>query len=151
MAVLTQLQLDGSSTVYDLNDARISSTSVSTATHFLGTNSSVSAINPISAADLASVLGVAESKSKWNVSTVDDLMVPGFYLVTVSSGTGLPFGTCTFMLLVIGGQTSNTSGFDRCAQIAVCIYASSTYSLGDTKIRCKASTGWTEWKKVTMS
>lgn len=58
MAVLTQLQLDGSSTVYDLNDARISSTSVSTATHFLGTNSSVSAINPISASDLASVLGV---------------------------------------------------------------------------------------------
>lgn len=57
MAVLAQLQLDGSSTVYDINDARISSTSVSTATHFLGTNSSVSAINPISAADLASVLG----------------------------------------------------------------------------------------------
>ena len=57
MAVLTQLQLDGSSTVYDLNDARISATSVSTATHFLATNSSVSAINPISASDLASVLG----------------------------------------------------------------------------------------------
>ena len=57
MAVMTQLQLEGSSTVYDINDARISSTSVSTATHFLGTNSSVSAINPISAADLASVLG----------------------------------------------------------------------------------------------
>ena len=150
MAVMTQLQLEGSSTVYDLNDARISSTSVSTATHFLGTNSSVSAINPISAADLASVLGVAESKSKWNMSTVDDLMAPGFYLVSVSSGTGLPFGTCTFMLLVIGGQTSNT-GFDRCAQIAICIYANGTYSLGDTKIRCKASTGWTEWRKVTMS
>ena len=97
------------------------------------------------------VLGVAESKSKWNVSTVDDLMAPGFYLVTVSSGTGLPFGTCTFMLLVIGGKASNTSDFDRCAQIAICIYASSTYSLGDTKIRCKASTGWTEWRKVTMS
>lgn len=87
------------------------------------------------------VLGVAESKSKWNVSTVDDLMAPGFYLVSVSSGTGLPFGNCTFMLLVIGGKTSNTSGFDRCAQIAFCIYASSTYSLGDTKIRCKVSTG----------
>lgn len=57
MAVLTQLQLEGSSTVYDVNDARISATSVATATHFLATNSGVSAINPISAADLASVLG----------------------------------------------------------------------------------------------
>ena len=57
MAVLTQIQLEGSSTVYDLNDARISATSVATATHFLATNSGVSAINPISAADLASVLG----------------------------------------------------------------------------------------------
>ena len=57
MAVMTQLQLEGSSTVYDINDARISATSVATATHFLATNSGVSAINPISAADLASVLG----------------------------------------------------------------------------------------------
>ena len=68
MAVLTQIQLEGSSTVYDINDARISATSVATATHFLATNSGVSAINPISAADLASVLGGSASSATQSVS-----------------------------------------------------------------------------------
>lgn len=58
MANITELQLQGDSTVYKLNDARITTSAVSTATHFLATDSSISSIAPITAANLASVLGV---------------------------------------------------------------------------------------------
>lgn len=55
---LRELQLQGDSTVYKLNDARITTTAVTTATHILTTNSGVTSIAPITAANLASVLGV---------------------------------------------------------------------------------------------
>lgn len=57
MANMTELQLQGDSTVHKLNDARISTTAVTTATHILTTNSGVTSIAPITAANLASVLG----------------------------------------------------------------------------------------------
>lgn len=57
MANITELQLQGDSTVHKLNDARITTTAVSTATHILATDSSISSIAPITAANLASVLG----------------------------------------------------------------------------------------------
>lgn len=53
---LRELQLQGDSTVYKLNDARITTTAVTTATHFLATDGSVSSIAPITAANLASVV-----------------------------------------------------------------------------------------------
>lgn len=58
MANITQLQITGSSTIHNLNDARISATAVTTATHVLTANSGVTSIAPIAVADLASVLGV---------------------------------------------------------------------------------------------
>jgi len=64
MANITELQLQGDSTVHKLNDARISTTAVSTATHFLATDSSISSIAPITAANLASVLG-ADKRSEF--------------------------------------------------------------------------------------
>lgn len=102
MAVMTQLQLEGSSTVYDLNDARISSTSVSTATHFLGTNSSVSAINPISASDLASVLGAAKSFS----GSIDECTSPGFYYCSPSGNLpDLGGGTSAWYYIIVIGRS----------------------------------------------
>lgn len=61
MANITELQLQGDSTVHKLNDARITTTAVTTATHILTTNSGVTSIAPITAADLASVLGGSTS------------------------------------------------------------------------------------------
>ena len=61
MANITELQFQGDSTVHKLNDARITTTAVTTATHFLATNSGISSIAPITAANLASVLGVPRS------------------------------------------------------------------------------------------
>lgn len=57
MAAINQIKLNSTSTTYDVNDKRITTSEVSTATHFLATDSSVSSIAPITAANLASVLG----------------------------------------------------------------------------------------------
>lgn len=56
MAAINQITIAGGST-YDVNDKRITTSAVSTATHFLATDSSISSIAPITAANLASVLG----------------------------------------------------------------------------------------------
>ena len=65
MAVLDQLNLNLGTeqnpnwVLHDLHDKRISTTAVTTATHLLATNAGVTAMNPISAANVASVLGGA--------------------------------------------------------------------------------------------
>lgn len=55
--------------LHDVNDKRISSTAVTTATHLLATDASLSAINPITAANLASVLGVNATLWEENFGT----------------------------------------------------------------------------------
>lgn len=64
MANITELQLQGDSTVHKLNDARITTTAVTNNTHILTTNSDVTSIAPITAANLASVLGAGFFKKK---------------------------------------------------------------------------------------
>lgn len=133
MAVMTQLQLEGSSTVYDLNDARISSTSVSTATHFLGTNSSVSAINPISASDLASVLGAIQFTNK-SSGSLNNIITNKFFRAA-STVTNVPsvydcFGVAIF--------DENGLGIQLLADL-----------LGNAYVRAKNGTGWKNWKKIT--
>ena len=59
MANITELQLQGDSTVHKLNDARITTTAVPTATHILTTNSTVSSIAPITAGNLGKVVAGA--------------------------------------------------------------------------------------------
>lgn len=90
MANITELQLQGDSTVHKLNDARITTTAVTTATHILTTNSGVTSIAPITAANLASVLGaIKESQElivdlglpsgrKWATHNIDVTMQNGF-------------------------------------------------------------------------
>ena len=56
---LRELQLQGDSTVYKLNDARITTTAVTTATHILTTNSGVTSIAPITAENLGKVVAGA--------------------------------------------------------------------------------------------
>lgn len=64
MAVVNQLNLNVGTeqnpnfVLHDINDKRISTTAVTTATHLLTCNSGVTSIAPITAANLASVLGV---------------------------------------------------------------------------------------------
>lgn len=62
MANITELQLQGDSTVHKLNDARITSTPITNPTHILGSeNANLTSIAPITIANLASVIGVPRS------------------------------------------------------------------------------------------
>ena len=66
MAVVTQIKLGTSGTTYDINDERIKTTAVNTATHLLTTDSGVTSIAPITTANLASVLGVGSGAKNVN-------------------------------------------------------------------------------------
>lgn len=65
MANITELQLQGDSTVHKLNDARITTTPITNPTHILGSkNANLTSIAPITIANLASVLGVPRSNDE---------------------------------------------------------------------------------------
>ena len=93
MANITELQLQGDSTVHKLNDARITTTAVDTATHILtmATNSGETSIAPITAANLASVLG-ADVGSVLGIKVID---------VDASQDwidTGISGGICLYLM-----------------------------------------------------
>ena len=89
MAAINQITIAGGST-YDVNDKRITTSAVETATHFLATDSSISSIAPITAKNLASVLGATResqelivdlglpSGRKWATHNIDVTMQNGF-------------------------------------------------------------------------
>ena len=74
MAVVNQLNLNVGTeqnpnfVLHDINDKRISTTAVTTATRILTCNSGVTSIAPITAANLASVLGVAGNYGFYRIS-----------------------------------------------------------------------------------
>ena len=91
MANITELQLQGDSTVHKLNDARITTTVITNPTHILGSeNANLTSIAPITIANLASVLGaIKESQElivdlglpsgrKWATHNIDVTMQNGF-------------------------------------------------------------------------
>ena len=91
MANITELQLQGDSTVHKLNDARITTTVITNPTYILGSeNANLNSIAPITVANLASVLGaIRESQElivdlglpsgrKWATHNIDVTMQNGF-------------------------------------------------------------------------
>ena len=107
MAVVDQLNLNVGTeqnpnfVLHDINDKRISTTAVTTATHILTCNSGVSSIAPISAANLAAVLGAFEHATvRENTTSFDDL----------------PEGSIRLMGLHNGGRPNGTDG-----ELVVCI------------------------------
>lgn len=103
MAAINQIKLNSTSTTYDVNDKRITTTAVSTATHFLATDSSVSSIAPITAENLASVLGALPYKDTV-YDDMDNLRVQGLYYV--SGNTHLPSDFGSGMLIVLKAMES---------------------------------------------
>lgn len=76
MAYLDEMNIGG--TDYTIQDNRISTTAVTTATHLLATNSGVTSIAPITAANLASVLGVP-NRGTYEAGEEDSLVNYGLY------------------------------------------------------------------------
>ena len=93
MAVVNQLNLNVGTeqnpnfVLHDINDKRISTTAVTTATHLLTCNSGVTSIAPITAANLAAVLGVDKTISVYanaNAKSVNvNYSMDGGYSITL--------------------------------------------------------------------
>jgi hypothetical protein len=89
MAVVNQLNLNVGTeqnpnfVLHDINDKRISTTAVTTATHLLTCNSGVTSIAPITADNLASVLGA--SRRKANGANIDEMTTPYIHIYTVNA------------------------------------------------------------------
>lgn len=106
MANMTELQLQGDSTVYKLNDARVTTTSVTTATHILTTNSGVTSIAPITAANLASVLGATKTAKDLDIISLNN----GTYAV-YSTTTGAPVTPLSGDIVVVFIWNIETKSF----------------------------------------
>ena len=132
MAVVNQLNLNVGTeqnpnfVLHDINDKRVSTTAVTTATHILTCNSGVTSIAPITAANLASVLGVKETVS---LSSGTDLngIKDTTKIYTCSSATiASSLVNCPvsvgFKMYVISVNTVDTPTAPRVAQVIIANY-----------------------------
>lgn len=129
---LRELQLQGDSTVYKLNDARITTTAVDTATHILTTNSAVSSIAPITAANLASALGVTFNEQSTildasSYSSLEDVPQGMYWWQATGVPSFSPSGYEYAILIVLSGPPS---ALDRNARVAFC------FNISTQKISC---------------
>lgn len=134
---LIELQLQGSTTVYKVNDARITTSAVTTATHILTTNSGVTRIAPITAANLASVLG-GQATIVNNTNDANTFVTSGHY--RWDSSLYLP---------------ANCPGVNAAGEIEVIAFGDLVFQTlrtnqGNVWQRAKWSTSeWTSWKAVS--
>ena len=152
MANITELQFQGDSTVHKLNDARITTTAVTTATHILTTNSGVTSITPITTANLASVLGGVVIKYQAAANAKKDLngctQVGASYIINPggtnayanfphANGTGL-WGSLS---------VSSFSGGNSLKQVMV---GSDVNNVTEVWVRASYQDGvqWESWQRV---
>ena len=152
MAVVDQLNLNVGTeqnpnfVLHDINDKRISTTAVTTATHLLTCNSGVTSIAPITAANLASVLGGLIFKGASTIpsnSNLNDFYKAGSYqcaMTTAQTLQNCPYSNAGIMLIVI---TRYTNG-DMSQQLL----------FGDPNniySRTKNNDNWGGWKKFALT
>lgn len=130
---------------HDIHDKRISTTAVTTATHLLATNDGVTAMNPISAANLASVLGATYILIPID-SDLNDYTKDGAVYRVPNSGVAnslinKPSGFSTSGLMYV------RHSFPSLAVIQVIIASGSIYMrTGNT-----ASGVWQDWNTFTYN
>ena len=146
MAVVNQLNLNVGTeqnpnfVLHDINDKRISTTNVTTATHLLACNSGVTSIAPITAANLASVLGAfikGETFDIDDIHTTITFICHSRYL----DGT-LPSGHTTSAFATI----ETFAGNDAIQAQRLTYYGSSSTSIYTRLWR--DSTTWGTWQQV---
>ena len=140
MAVVNQLNLNVGTeqnpnfVLHDINDKRISTTAVTTATHLLTCNSGVTSIAPITAANLASVLGVKGTVSLSSGTDLNDIKDTTKIYTCSSATIASTLLNCPvsvgFKMYVISVNTADISTAPRVAQV---IFAN--YENGNVYIR----------------
>lgn len=140
MANITELQFQGDSTVHKLNDARITTTAVSTATHFLATDSSISSIAPITAANLASVLGAHYGKEAMNSGDLNNL-ITNQCLVVDNRTNGLSNVPSNFTSMGILTVTSTSQNYGTEQRL----YVTQNPNINAIYYRYKWGNSWSSW------
>ena len=146
MANITQLQITGSSTVHNLNDARISATAVTTATHVLTANSGVTSIAPIAVADLASVLGAMQTvdlyRKDFDIDTMKQGETSGIYTVnnaaTARTITNGPITDGGYSVIVHRHHPSYTP-------VIAVAYCNQPANIAKVAVRAYISDTWGAW------
>ena len=137
MANITELQLQGDSTVHKLNDARITTTAVTNPTHILTTNSDVTSIAPITSANLASVLG-GQATIVNSTNDANTFVTSGHYRWDSSS------------YLPANCPSVNAAGEIEVIAFGYLVFQILRTNQGGVWQRAKWSTNaWTSWKAVS--
>ena len=148
MAVVTQLNLNVGTeqnpnfVLHDINDKRISTTAVTTATHLLTCNSGVTSIAPITAANLASVLGAAVVHID-TPSDLNNITAVGVHMYTYLSVVPdhKPSGTSNYSIVVSFWTNYRTLGVqlyvDTAANMEKHFY-----------LRFSGINGWRSWVAI---
>ena len=147
MAAINQITIAGGST-YDVNDKRITTSAVSTATHFLATDSSISSIAPITASNLASVLGVYKLDENPNFSDLNDAVgvtqgITYYFFSPSVAPQNLPseISTTTRFFLEVINSTGKPNSYDIIQRIT-------NRSSNVMYQRYRTGTSWSEWGRL---
>lgn len=143
MAVVTQIKLGTSGTTYDINDKRITTSAVSTATHFLTTDSSVSSIAPITAANAASVLGGVQQIMGQGMDA-NDITATGAYKCD-NNMSNMPVVASTYTKGA-WGTLFHIENYYR-----IQIYCGGDNSQWGYWIRFRTGSAWHPWAKITTT
>ena len=152
MAVVNQLNLNVGTeqnpnfVLHDLNDKRISTTAVTTATHLLTCNSGVTSIAPITAANLASVLGVWQHVGTLTESDDLNSKIVGSFVVTGSSG--IPENAPTnkgFFLVCFGAGKVASYG------LQIVFELTSNVNLNNVYYRTYGSSTYNKWCQINTT
>ena len=141
MAVVNQLNLNVGTeqnpnfVLHDINDKRISTTAVTTATHLLTCNSGVTSIAPITAANLASVLGAQNKLTPLiKISTSSALNTTGWCRVAEISPINAWYGS--FLIHILARHNHRTPS----PVVFLLSYTSTTHTFQQIGKRPKQST-----------
>lgn len=140
MAVVNQLNLNVGTernpnfVLHDINDKRISTTAVTTATHILTCNSGVTSIAPITAANLASVLGETTTA----ITDWDNVPFYGMFSSS-STASNAPAG---------GGYFTGFQFFNSRHQHTYQVATRSSDLTIYLRVKTSLSGSWGSWKKI---
>jgi len=146
MASITTMNIGGTS--YTINDARVSTSAVTTATHLLATNAGVTAINPITAANLASVLGAVYPNEKIEKDTPDTLTERGMYLYQNSYYDEKIGHNLAGFFLVLKDRTGSTAQQYWILQVYIPVGVS--YLNVWVRVSVDNGKSWRVWRKLSV-
>ena len=143
MANITELQLQGDSTVHKLNDARITTTVITNPTYILGSaNANLNSIAPITVANLASVLGGMQDLGRTENIDLNLIDENSVYLVDNRQGgcSNVPAGFKSTSVLI------TYKALNKYSCVQTMLYTQE--NAGEIHYRYKWDKSWGNWINI---